>query len=160
VEGPLADVLGRYKIAVDRYNPDYVVRITGDCPLIVPNTIYRIMAMTTQFNYDYVSNVDERFRTSIDGHDTEVMSRRMFEHVAECATQASDREHVTTYIRRNPPIWAKLGLVMEAYDQSQQPKLSVDTQEDLERVRKAFQDGFTKYQEAMRVYGQGKVHRL
>jgi spore coat polysaccharide biosynthesis protein SpsF len=34
VEGPEDDVLTRYAIAVEKYKPDYICRITGDCPLM------------------------------------------------------------------------------------------------------------------------------
>src|SRR5688500_7503846 len=34
VEGPEQDVLARYRIAVETYNPDWIIRITGDCPLL------------------------------------------------------------------------------------------------------------------------------
>jgi spore coat polysaccharide biosynthesis protein SpsF (cytidylyltransferase family) len=160
VEGPERDVLARYKIAVDKYQPDFLVRITGDCPLI-PGSLITYMTMTgISRGYDYYSNSDERFRTAIDGSDCEVMSRQAIDYVAEEAVTAYDREHVTPFLRRDPaPSWLSRGLAFNNFDVSD-IKLSVDTKEDLERVRRAYEQSFVKYQEAVKVYGRGAVHRL
>ena len=159
IEGPENDVLSRYMIAVEDMDPDYIVRITGDCPLIPSSVIVAMSLMALHHGYDYFSNVDERFRTSIDGTDCEVISRRLMRYASEIATEASDREHVTTLIRRRPPDWAKMGMVVNHFDQSH-IKLSVDTPEDLEACRRAFDSAFSKYQAATRVYGRQRVHRL
>jgi spore coat polysaccharide biosynthesis protein SpsF len=159
VEGPEHDVLERYAVAVERYNPELTVRVTGDCPLIPAPLIAYMTNLAINNGYDYISNCDERFRTSIDGSDCEVISRRLFEHAAEFAVKPYDREHVTPFIRRSPPEWARLALAVNHYDLSN-IKLSVDTPEDLEAVRKAFEGSFSKYQEAIKVYGKGAIHRL
>jgi spore coat polysaccharide biosynthesis protein SpsF (cytidylyltransferase family) len=159
IEGPEQDVLGRYKIAADRMMPDYVVRITGDCPLIPGSLISYMTTTAIGKGYDYYSNSDERFRTSIDGADCEVISRRALDHAAEAATTPYDREHVTPFIRREMPPWARKGLAFNNFDMSD-VKLSVDTTEDLERVRRAYEQSFVKYQEAVKVYGRGAIHRL
>jgi spore coat polysaccharide biosynthesis protein SpsF (cytidylyltransferase family) len=160
VEGPEQDVLARYMIAAEKYDADLIVRITGDCPLIPSNTIIGIGLLAVHKNYDYISNVDEQFRTSIDGTDTEVISSRLLRYAAENATNDEDREHVTTFIRRCPPEWAQNATVIGHFDLSGHQKLSVDTVEDLEAVRKAFDSTMNKFQGATRVYGKGRVHRL
>ena len=109
--------------------------------------------------YDYISNVDERFRTTLDGADCEVISRRLLDDTAQRATAPSDREHVTTLIRREPPAWAKIGVVLNHFDLSW-IKLSVDTEEDLERVRRAAESAQRKHQEAAMVFGRGSVHTI
>lgn len=158
VEGPEQDVLTRYKLASDKYTPDYIVRITGDCPLI-PGSLITYMTMTAIAKaYDYYSNADERFRTAIDGADCEVISRRTLDYAAATAKTAYDREHVTPFIRRETAVGRK-GLAFNNFDMSD-VKLSVDTQEDLDRVRRAYEQSFVKYQEAVKVYGRGAIHRL
>lgn len=157
VEGPEQDVLTRYRMALDRYESDYVVRITGDCPMIPPYVISRIVSLAAQHSYDYISNVDERFRTSLDGIDCEVISARLLKELHERAVSPSDREHVTTMARRDPPLWAKFGAVVNHFDQAH-IKLSVDTPEDLERVRDAYESASGKYRDAIMTYGQTLVH--
>ncbi len=159
VEGPEADVLGRYKIAVEKHNPDAVIRVTGDCPLLPSSLVAYLFGLSFKNGYDYLSNCDERCRTSIDGADVEVISRKMFDHGAAKATEAYDREHVTPYMRRSPFPGARMGLAWNHFDLSG-IKLSVDTPEDLENVRRHFETGYSKLQEAQKIYGKGAIHRL
>lgn len=159
VEGSEFDVLDRYTKAIDQLSPSHIVRITGDCPLIPSSTIISLTLLAINYSYDYISNVDERFRTSIDGVDCEVISARLMRYAAEVARDASDKEHVTTIIRRRPPPWAKMAAAVNHFDQSH-IKYSIDTKEDLEVVRCAFENAFTKYQAALRTYGRGRVHRI
>lgn len=158
IEGSELDVLSRYAGAVHVYDPDYVVRITGDCPLIPAFIISKMVQLAVHNRYDYVSNVDD-FRTSLDGSDCEVMSRKMFEYIHDVASMPHDREHVTTIIRRCPPDWARIGAVVGYFDLSDL-KLSVDTPEDLERVRKAYDSVNKRVMEAERRYGRQAIHRL
>lgn len=159
VEGSEHDVLARYGTALQRYKPDLAVRITGDCPFIPAPLIAYLTGLAVTNGYDYISNCDERFRTSIDGSDCEVISARLFDYALECATKPYDREHVTPFMRRSPPPWARLATAVNHFDISH-IKLSVDTEEDLERARRVFDMTFAKQQEAAKVYGKGGVHRL
>lgn len=159
VEGPLEDVLTRYVLAAAKYLPDHIIRITGDCPMIQSYMITTLAKLAIQHEYDYVSNVDERYRTALDGADVEVISTRLLMHAHKEATDPADREHVTPFIRREPPEWAKIGFVCGMYDLSD-IKLSVDTSEDLVRVRKAFDSAREKYHGAILEFGKERVHRL
>lgn len=159
VEGDEWDVLSRYAKAMEEFCPTHIVRVTGDCPLIPPSAIDGLVNIGLRNAYDYVTNADERYRTTLDGMDCEMLSAKALRWLQETATEASDREHVTPLIRRDPPSWAKRGLLMGTLDLSH-IKLSVDTQEDLETARVAFDRSFGKYQAAMKAYGSGRVHRL
>lgn len=158
-EGPEQDVLGRYHLAMEKHTPDLLVRVTGDCPLIPPHLICHMVGVAVDKGYDYFSNVDDRIRTAVDGADCEVISKKLFAYASECAKEPYDREHVTTYIRRSPPAWAKLGVAVNHFDLSD-IKLSVDTPADLDRVRRHFATQFQKYNDAVRIYGSGAIHRL
>ncbi len=159
LEGPSSDVLGRYQLAAERFNPDYVVRITGDCPLIPDYIISKHVVIAVMNKYDYVSNVDEGSRTAVDGHDCEVMSTALLKWLADNATLDSDREHVTPMARRAPPDWAKHGAIIH-YDDRSALKLSVDTMEDLTRVRAAYDTRNTKILFAQDKFGKQAVHRI
>lgn len=157
--GPEHDVLQRYAGAADALSADLIVRITGDCPLIPSFVISRITSLAIEKAYDYISNVDERFRTTLDGCDCEVISRRLLDDTAKRATEPADREHVTTMIRRDPPEWAQIGVVLNHFDLSW-IKLSVDTEDDLARVRKAAESAQTKHQQAAMTFGKNSVHTI
>lgn len=135
IEGDEDDVLSRYKAMADYFEAHYIVRVTGDCPLIPPPVIAKCVNVAVKNSLDYVSNVDERLRVSFDGMDCEVMSRGLLEYINVNASEARDREHVTTFIRK--PTFPKEFLIAHVvgYVDLAGLKLSVDTEEDLDRVR-------------------------
>ena len=135
IEGPEDDVLGRYLMALDEYNPDYIVRITGDCPLIIPTIITKHITSAVGLSLDYCSNAYEDLRTFVDGYDVEVISAKAMRWLGDNVRIDADAEHVTTLLRREPPRWAKFGVVMGHIDLSD-IKLSVDTIEDFLEVER------------------------
>jgi spore coat polysaccharide biosynthesis protein SpsF (cytidylyltransferase family) len=157
LEGPEHDVLSRYVAAQSQYSSDYLVRVTADCPFHVPLIITKHITVAVMNQYDYLSNVDERFRTAPDGHDCEVISKRLLEHLGTEATEAFDREHVTTLARSSPPEWARMGFMINRLDQSGL-KISLDTEEDAERIRDEMKRVEAKFNNAERTYGKGHVH--
>lgn len=160
IEGPNEDVLSRYKLLLDKINPDYIVRITSDCPLIYPDIISTHITIATKNQYDYCSNVDERVRTALDGHDCEVISRRALLWAHENTKDQSLREHVTPLLRTNRvPEEFRRGCVLGFLNQSHL-KLSVDTPEDLDRVRVEHDRFKQNYDLAVKMYGKRHVHKI
>ncbi|WP_373331135.1 cytidylyltransferase domain-containing protein [Salmonirosea aquatica] len=93
------DVLGRFYQAALPHRPDWIVRVTADCPLIDPALVDEIINFTQTNQVDYGSNVLlERFP---DGQDIEVFTFDALEKSYLTATKKSEREHVTLYIRNN-----------------------------------------------------------
>jgi len=133
IEGPEGDVLTRYQMAAEKLESDYIVRITSDCPFIPPYIISKAINYGVKENFDFITNADPRFRTSPDGHDCEVMSRRLLTWLNENAKEAKYREHVTNYLIEHLPPWAKKVDIIGFADFSS-IKLSVDTREDLVRL--------------------------
>jgi spore coat polysaccharide biosynthesis protein SpsF (cytidylyltransferase family) len=159
-QGPEDDVLTRYKMAVHRYDATHIVRITGDCPLLPSFVTSKISIHGIKQRFDYLSNVDPVCRTSQDGLDCEFLSREAIEFMSSCAKDPYDREHVTPYIRNNPPAWAKRGAVINHFDFSEHPKMSVDTQQDLDFVRKVFDGVIEKLEIAQQHYPRHLIMRL
>ncbi len=166
IGGPEADVLSRYASAQRMTDSDYVVRLTSDCPMIFPFIIAKHInsaAFSTQSHVidgpiHYLSNIDEECRTVADGLDCEIMSRDALEWLDAKAKDASDREHVTTAIRRMRPDHLSQGLITMNLDTSHM-KLSVDTPEDLDRVRAFYETRLTKMGAARRLFGN-RVYEL
>jgi spore coat polysaccharide biosynthesis protein SpsF len=79
--------------------PDYVVRITADCPLIDSKLIDSVIKYTIDNDLDYCSNSLEPQYP--DGQDVEVFKFICLEKAWKNATLLSEREHVTPYIRNN-----------------------------------------------------------
>lgn len=98
-KGSLNDVLDRYYQAVKDEKPDYVVRITSDCPLVDAEIIDAVISTCIQQNADYCSNTLEA--TFPDGMDVEVFRFSALETAWKEAILQSDREHVTPFIWRH-----------------------------------------------------------
>jgi spore coat polysaccharide biosynthesis protein SpsF (cytidylyltransferase family) len=159
-EGPEEDVLGRYYKMYQAMNPDYIVRVTSDCPLLPSYIISKHINIATKGNYDYVSNIDENLRTCVDGHDVEVMSRRALEWLNTAATWEAEREHVTPLLRsKSIPSNFKVGHVIGHLYQPNL-KLSVDTPEDLERVRREYAEVKGCIEKAIAKSGGKSVYRI
>lgn len=91
------DVLDRYFQAASKYKPKNVIRITADCPFIDPTIIDQIIQIHETGEYDYTSNT--LVETYPDGLDTEVFKFSALEKAWKEANLASEREHVTPYIK-------------------------------------------------------------
>lgn len=100
VRGPLEDVLARFTLALDANQPDVVVRITADCPLISPTVIDLVVERFHASTSDYVSNTLQP--TYPDGLDVEVMTAEALLEAASASTDRHEREHVTLGIYRHP----------------------------------------------------------
>lgn len=99
VKGSTDDVLDRFYQAAKNEKPDFVVRVTSDCPLIDHRLIDQVIEMTVQNNLDYGANIlVEEFP---DGQDIEVIKWSALEKAWLEAKLPSEREHVTPYIRKN-----------------------------------------------------------
>jgi spore coat polysaccharide biosynthesis protein SpsF (cytidylyltransferase family) len=132
VRGPLEDVLGRFLLAGEEAACDAVVRLTGDCPLIDPAVVDLAVRRWREGGEDYVANVLPP-RTYPSGLDVEVVSWPALVAAGNEATAPEEREHVTPFLRERPERFrqARLDLDPPAADLH----LSIDTLEDLERVR-------------------------
>lgn len=99
--GSESDVLDRYYQAAVGHNPEAVVRITADCPLLDPRESGKVLAaFAATSQCDYASNVEVR-RYPI-GLDTEVVAMAALAMMWKTAVDAYDREHVTEFIVRQP----------------------------------------------------------
>ena len=92
------DVLSRYFEAAKKYEANIVVRITGDCPIIEPLLVDKIIEYHINNKVDYTSNINPP--TFPDGLDTEVFTFESLKKAHHLTSKKSDREHVTPFIRR------------------------------------------------------------
>jgi spore coat polysaccharide biosynthesis protein SpsF (cytidylyltransferase family) len=134
--GSLSDVLDRFLGAAQRYQPNAVVRLTGDCPLADWEIIDLAISRFLNGNYDYLSNTDPP--TYPDGLDVEVISYRALIEAASEARLPSEREHVTLFVRSHPDRF-RIGSVKQQIDLSSL-RWTVDEPEDLEFARKVYEE--------------------
>ena len=96
--GSLDNVLGRFYQCAKQYNPNYVVRLTGDCPL----ADWQIIDSMIQFHLDKKLDYTSTSLKFPDGLDAEVMTMKALTKTKYNATMPSEIEHVTQYINKNP----------------------------------------------------------
>ncbi len=132
--GEESDVLDRHYQCAKNISAEPIIRITSDCPLIDPFLVEEIIQFFLKNNYDYVSNVLPP--TYPDGLDTEIFTFKTLEKIAMEAKLTSDREHVTTYISKNPNKF-KIGNYTNSNNLSNY-RWTVDRDVDLEFVRQIY----------------------
>lgn len=135
--GSINDVLERFYFAVKDYQPDYVVRLTSDCPLIDPQVIDVVVEDCINSGVDYVSNTLKP--TYPDGLDVEAFKFSALKKAYEEASLKSEREHVTPYIKKNSvfnggSIFTSKNV--ESDWNCSDYRMTVDTQEDFDVIEK------------------------
>lgn len=132
------DVLARLHGAVRSTRGDIVVRITGDCPLIDPGTVDRVVSALVGGPHpaDYASNVLRR--TYPRGLDAEALHADTLARLNRLAVSPAAREHVTSYAYRERPDLFVLRSVEHSADFSALD-WSVDNAKDLERIRDLYE---------------------
>ena len=136
---PENNVLLRFEQTAVSVLAETIVRITGDCPLICPYEIERVLGIYNTRMRDktefFVTN-DTAKSGFPDGCDVEVFNVSWLHtalHLPGNNLSSYDLEHVTPYIRRH----AKEVLV-RAPVKYPRVKLSVDSHADLQRVREIY----------------------
>ncbi len=135
--GSINNVLERFYETAAPESPDWIVRLTSDCPLIDPIEIDKVIRHAISNNFDYVSNA--LHPTFPDGLDTEVFKFTALEKAMNEAKLTSELEHVTPYIWKNSTYnGGKIFIsdcVLNDVDFSK-VRLTVDTIEDFRVIEK------------------------
>lgn len=130
------DVLDRVLSAAHGHDAEVIVELTGDCPLIDPETVEAIIGRYRQGDCDYCANVLERSYPI--GMDTQVFARDVLDDVARRTDDATDHEHVSLYIYRHPELYRLVNVSAPAALARPELRLTLDTPEDLALIRAVF----------------------
>jgi glutamate-1-semialdehyde 2,1-aminomutase/spore coat polysaccharide biosynthesis protein SpsF len=133
--GDEKDVLDRFFQAAKHYSADTIVRITGDCPLIDPEVVDQVVAAYLADGCDYASNT--LLCTYPDGLDTEVFSFAALETAWREAKRATDRQHVTPFMRTSQRFRLR-NVESELGASVRHLRWTVDEPRDLEFVRAVY----------------------
>jgi spore coat polysaccharide biosynthesis protein SpsF len=128
--GESDDVLGRTLGAAEELGLDPVVRATGDNPLVDIQAAGRLLAALRASSADYV-----REEGLPCGAAVEAMTTSALRQAAQMATDAADREHVTTFIRRRTDLFRVVSMAAPTPLCRPSLRLTVDTPDDLAWVR-------------------------
>lgn len=135
--GSEEDVLSRYKLCAEKYDSDFYVRITADCPFVLPELVDKLIDITLANPYSYVSNISPP--TFADGFDVEVFSKELLLYMHNNFFDKKDREHVTYgYLKRKNQLtnnFNNYNFENKIKDYSKY-RLTLDTMDDLKVIRK------------------------
>lgn len=131
--GSEMDVLDRVLQSARQIKADLIVETTGDCPLIDPETIDRVIKTFLENSPDYCSNTLKR--TYPRGLDVQVFPLSVLGKVAQLAHDPIDREHVSLYIYQHPEQFRLLNVASDLPPHIGELRLTVNTAEDLELIK-------------------------
>ena len=127
------DVLARVLEAAQTYDVDVIVQTTGDCPLLDPGVVDRVVQVYLSNDSDYVSNsLDPGYPI---GQNIAVFSTRVLEDVASRTDDPVDQEHVSLYIYKNPQRYKLLSVQAPPELTAPHLRLTVDEPADYELVK-------------------------
>jgi spore coat polysaccharide biosynthesis protein SpsF len=135
--GSEEDVLSRVLGAARAADADVIVETTGDCPLIDPAVVDRVIEGYQAGGVDYCSNILER--TYPRGLDVQVFPTAVLAEVDRLTQDPADREHVSLYIYEHPERY-RLRSVVSDHPESADLRLTVDLPEDYELIRTIFEE--------------------
>lgn len=131
--GSSEDVLDRYYQAAKLIRPKYVIRLTADCPLIDGRVIDDAIEELKDDSDDLYSYTE----TFPDGEDIEIVRFKVLEEAWMNAHLASEREHVTLYVKNHPEIYKLQNYECKIGDLKNE-RWTLDEPEDLELIRAVY----------------------
>ncbi len=127
------DVLDRFYQTAKLLEPEYVIRLTADCPCFDSNLLDMAIKQMNE-STDYCGMTSESFA---DGLDLEIMKFSALEKSWKEAVHSFEREHVTQYIIRHPEIF-KLQNFESPIGYFGNHRWTVDEPEDFEVVSQIY----------------------
>ena len=127
------DVLDRYYQTAKLLNPEYVIRLTADCPCFDSGLLDLAIEQMDE-EADYCGMLSESFA---DGLDFEIMKFSALKKAWKEAIHSFEREHVTQYIIRHPELF-KLQNFESPIGYFGNHRWTVDEPEDFEVVLKIY----------------------
>lgn len=144
-DGHPTDLLDRHYQVAAQEQPDAVVKIPSDCPLIDPAIIDKVLNtyIQNQGDYDFVSNLHPA--TYPDGNDVEVFSMSVLETAWREAKKDLERQHTTPFIWEQPERFRIMNVQWESgLDYSMSHRFTIDYQEDYEFIKVVYDELWRK----------------
>lgn len=131
--GNSEDVLDRYYQAAKLIQPEYVIRLTADCPLFDWRVLDRAITSMRPETDDLLM-LSETFP---DGQDLEILRFSVLQSMWKKARLASEREHVTLYIKNHLDQFVVQDYSCELGNMNAE-RWTLDEAEDLEMIRAVY----------------------
>ena len=128
------DVLDRFYQTAKLIKPEYVIRLTADCPCFDAELLDQAINEMSS-DTDYMGMTSESFA---DGLDLEIMKYAALDKSWKEANHSFEREHVTQYIIRHPELF-KLQNYESPIGYFGNHRWTVDEPEDFELVQRIYE---------------------
>ena len=133
--GPDEDVLARYCMASRAWPVDQVIRVTGDNPLTSAGLAREILCEHREAGTDLSHYLGIPWGTGV-----EVVEAEALFAAERDSSRSDEREHITTFLYRHPERFRILEAPAPAYADFARGRATVDTPEDMDRIRRLFED--------------------
>ena len=120
------NVLKRVVDTAKKFNSKIIISLTGDCPLIDPTIIQKMLSIFKKNKYDLVSN--SLLRSYPDGMDVNIFSIKSIIKCLNISKTKDEKEHTTLLFKKNRKLfkikdvvaskklfWPNLGLTLDEY---------------------------------------------
>ena len=131
------DVLARVLGAARAHGADVIVETTGDCPLHEPALIDKVVADFRLGGADFVSNILPH--TTPRGTDCRVFTTDALDEIDRTSDDPADHEHVSLHFWEHPEKYRLRNVATELPADVVDLRLTVDTPEDFELVRRVYE---------------------
>jgi spore coat polysaccharide biosynthesis protein SpsF len=132
--GDLNDVFSRFLGASLVYPHDALIRLTGDCPLVMPELIDEMVKEFYSLDVDYLSNTLQP--TYPDGLDIEIIKKGALNRLEGFSLNQKEKEHVTLGIYTRPEEFNCVNY--QNFGDYSSQRWTVDYQEDFDFVQQIF----------------------
>ena len=135
VNGPKDDVLARYCLAIRRFNPDRIIRATGDNPFVFSDAAETLNEEALALGADYSVFFGLPYGAAVES----VNSEALFKAERE-AQSAYERENVCPYLYGHSELFRLHRPLAPRCWQYSNMRVTVDTEEDFERALMLFNE--------------------
>ncbi len=125
--GSMENVLERFYLAANKFNSDFIIRVTGDNPFIDVEYASMIIDIALESRSDYCALSNLPLGTAV-----EVMKKETLEEAYKMSTEPYHQEHVTPYIKEHPELFSIERPEVNIKSSIDNIRLTVDTPEDYE----------------------------
>lgn len=126
--GSEEDVLSRYIEAAKLYDPDYVIRVTADCPFVDYEMASDMVKLMEQEKVDIIDLEGELPR----GLAVEVVTYRALKYINTHGHENRHREHVTYYAYEFKDEFKRVSYVADEKRHAPELRITLDTDADYE----------------------------
>lgn len=127
------DVLDRFYQVAKLFCPEYVIRVTADCPLYDPQLLDDAIEQMDSSD-DYLGDINEVYA---DGTGIEIIKYPALVQSWNDSKLMSEREHVTMYVKNNPDKF-RIRVLKAKITGSKDMRLTVDKAEDFDLVSRIY----------------------